>query len=187
MNNGVFVKIIENGRKHENIKLAVTERRWNYLVSGPNYHTTKFFAENVLAIEMNKTQILTNKSIHLGLSMLVLIKSVMYELWYHFAKSKFGEKVKPCYMDTYNFNVQVKTNDIYVDIAEDIETWLETSNYELDRPLRKGENKKVIRLRKGKLDGKMIQKITGLGEKTYSYLIDDGSKEKKQKEQNSVS
>ena len=71
---------------------------------------------------MNKTQILTNKSIHLGLSMLVLIKSVMYELWYHFAKSKFGEKLKPCYMDTYNFNVQVKTNDIYVDIAEDIET-----------------------------------------------------------------
>ena len=91
-------------------------------MSGPNYHTTKFFAENVLAIEMNKTQILTNKSIHLGLSMLVLIKSVMYELWYHSAKSKFGEKVKPCYMDTYNFNVQVKTNDIYVDIAEDIET-----------------------------------------------------------------
>ena len=106
---------------------------------------------------------------------------------YHFVKSKFGEKVKPCYTDTDSFSVQVKTNDICVDIAEDIETWLETSNYELDRPLRKGENKKVIRLRKGKLDGKMIQEIAGLGEKTYCYLIDDGSKEKKQKEQNSVS
>ena len=187
MKNGVLVKIKENGRKHENIKLVVTERRWNYSVSGPNYHTTKFLAENVLAIEMNKTQILTNKSIYLGLSMLVLIKSVMYELWYHFVKSKFGEKVKPCYMDTDSFNVQVKTNNIYVDIAEDIETWLETSNYELDRPLRKGENKNVIRLRKGKLDGKMIQKFAGLGEKTYSYLIDDGSKEKKQKKQNSAS
>ena len=61
MNNVVFGKNMRNVRKHRNIKLVTTERRKNYLVSGQNYHTTKFFTENLLAIEMRKTQILMNK------------------------------------------------------------------------------------------------------------------------------
>ena len=72
MNNGAFGKAIENLRKHENIKLVTTEWRRNYLVSEPNYHTTKFFPENLLAIEMRKTQILMNKPAYLGLSILDL-------------------------------------------------------------------------------------------------------------------
>ena len=61
MNNAVFGKTMENVRKHENIKLGKTEERRNCLVSEPNYHTTKFFTENLLAIEIRKTQILINK------------------------------------------------------------------------------------------------------------------------------
>ena len=67
MNNAVFGKAIENMRKHRNIKLVTTERRWNYVVSEPNYHTTKFSRENLLAIEMRKTYILMNKPVYLGL------------------------------------------------------------------------------------------------------------------------
>ena len=78
MNNGVFEKTMENARKHRNIKLVTTERRKNYLVLEPNYHTTRFFKENLLAIEMGKTQILMNKPVYLGLSILDLIKTVMY-------------------------------------------------------------------------------------------------------------
>ena len=52
MNNAVFVKTMENVRKHKDIKLVTTERRRNYLVSEPNYHTTKFFTEKLLAIEI---------------------------------------------------------------------------------------------------------------------------------------
>ena len=65
MNNAVFGKTMENVRKHRDIKLVTTERRRNYLVSEPNYHTTKFFTENVLAIEMKKKQryLLINLSI----------------------------------------------------------------------------------------------------------------------------
>ena len=55
MNNAVFGKTMENGRKNKDIKLVTTERRRNYLVSEPNYHTIKFFTENSLAIEMIKT------------------------------------------------------------------------------------------------------------------------------------
>ena len=80
MNNAVFGKTRENVRKHTNIQLLTTERRRNYLVSEPNFHTTKFFTENLLAIEMRKIQIILNKPVYLGLSVLDLSKYVMYEL-----------------------------------------------------------------------------------------------------------
>ena len=69
-------KTMENVRKHRDIKHVTTERRRNYLVSEPNYHTAKFFTENLLAIEMNKTQILMNKFVYLGLLLLYLSKTV---------------------------------------------------------------------------------------------------------------
>ena len=59
---------MENVRKHGNIKPVTTKLRKNYLVSEPNCHTTKFFTENLLTIEMRKTQILMNKLAYLGLS-----------------------------------------------------------------------------------------------------------------------
>ena len=65
MSNAAFGKTLENVRKHRNIKLKTIERRRNYSLSQPNYHTTKFFTENLLAIEMRKSQILVNKSVYL--------------------------------------------------------------------------------------------------------------------------
>ena len=100
MNNEVFGKTMENVRKHRDIKLVTTERRRNYLVSEPNYHTTKFFTENLLAIEIKKTEILINKPVYLGLSILELSKILMYEFWYDYVKPKYGEKTKLCNMDT---------------------------------------------------------------------------------------
>ena len=78
MNDAVFGKTMENVRKRRNIKLVTTERRRNYLVLEPNYHSTKFFIENLLAIEIRKTQLLMNKLVYLGLSILDLSKTVMY-------------------------------------------------------------------------------------------------------------
>ena len=98
MNNAVCERTMENVRKHRNIKLVTTEKR-NYLASEPNYHTTKFCTENLLAIEMRKTQILMNKPVYLGLSILDLSKTVMYEFWYDYVKPKYGENAQLCYMD----------------------------------------------------------------------------------------
>ena len=70
MNNAVFGKTMENVGKHRDIKLVTAERRRNYLVSEPNYHTTKSLTEKFLAIEMKKTEILMNKPVYLGLSIL---------------------------------------------------------------------------------------------------------------------
>ena len=126
MNNVVFGKTMKNVRKHRNIKYVATERRRNYLVSEPNYHTVKIFTETLLAIEMTKSQILINKSVYLGLSTLDLNKTVIYEFWYDYVQPKYGENAKLSYMDTDSFIVHVKTNDISKDIAEDIETRSDT-------------------------------------------------------------
>ena len=90
MNNAVFRKTMENVRKHRNIKLIATKRKRNYLVSQPNYHTTKFFTKNLLATEMRKTQILMNNPVCLGLSILDLSKTVMHEFQYDYVNPKYG-------------------------------------------------------------------------------------------------
>ena len=144
MNNTVFGKTRENVRKHN----KTTKRRRNYLVSEPHYHTTKFFTENLLAIEIKKAEILKNKPAYLGLSILKLSKIFVYEFCYDYAKPKFGEKAKLCYMDTDSFIVYTKTDDIYQDIVEDVETRFDTSNYELNRPLPKGKMKKLAKEQK---------------------------------------
>ena len=127
-----------------------------------------------------------NKPIYLGLSILELSKILMYELWYDYVKPKYGKKAKLCYMYPDSSIVYMKTDDIYKDIAEDVETRFNTLNYELkcnsiDRPLPKGKNKKVIGLMKDELGGKIITKFVGLRAKTYNYLIDDGNEDKKAK------
>ena len=139
MNNAVFEKNMEDVRKHRDIKLVAIERRRNYLLSEPNYHITKFFIKNLSAMEMKKTEILMNKPVCLGLSILELSKILMYELWYDYIKPKYGDNAKLCYMDTDSFIAYIKTDDIYKDITADVETRFDTPNYELHRPLPKGK------------------------------------------------
>ena len=105
MNNTVLGKLMENLRKHRDLKLVTIERRRNLLVSQTNFHTTKFFTENLLATEIRKTEILMNKPVYLGLSILELSKILMYEFWYNYAKAKYVVKSKLCYMDTDSFIV----------------------------------------------------------------------------------
>ena len=137
MNNAVSLKTMENVRKHKDIKLATTEKRRNCLVSELNYHTTTFFTENLLAIKIKKTEILMNKSVCLGISILELSKIIMYKFWYDLVKPKYGEKAKLCNIDTDSFIVYIKNIYIYKDIAEDVETRFDTSDYELERLLPK--------------------------------------------------
>ena len=90
-------------------------------------------------------------------------------------------------LDRDSFIVHVKTYSIYRNIAENVETRFDTSNFEIDRPLSKGKNKKAITLMKDELGGKVLKEFLGLKAKTYSYLKDNSDKAKKQKAQKSVS
>ena len=107
MNNSVFGKTMENLRMHRDIKLVTTDEKRNKLVSEPNYHTTKHFSENLLAIEMKKTKGKMNKPIYLGMSILDIRKMLMYKFWYDHFKPKYIDRAKLCYMDTDSFIIHI--------------------------------------------------------------------------------
>ena len=145
MNNAVFGKMMENIRKHRDIKLLTTDKKRSKLVSEPNYHTINLISEDLSIIEMKKTKAKMNKPIYLGLSILEISKILMYQFWYDYMKPKYDDNIKLCYMDTDSFIMNIKTNDFYKDIANDVEYKFDTSNYEVSRPLPMGKNKKSHR------------------------------------------
>ena len=93
MNNSVFGKAMENVRNHKDIKLVVTNETRKKLVSEPNYHSSKSFSDNLMAIEMKKTKVFMNKPIYLGQAILDISKTLMYEFWYDYLKPKYKDKV----------------------------------------------------------------------------------------------
>ena len=99
MNNAVFAKTMEIVRKHSDIKLVTTDKRRNQLASALNYHTTKYFSKNLMAIEMKKTKVKMNKPVYLGMSILNISKTIMHEFWYDCIRPKYQDKAKPWYMD----------------------------------------------------------------------------------------
>ena len=170
-----------NIRKHGEIKLVTTDKKRRKLVSEPNYHTINLISEDLSIIEMKKTKVKMNKPIYLGLSILEISKILMYEFWYDYIKPKYNDNVRLCYMDTDSFIMNIKTNDFYKDISDDVDNRFDTSNYEVKRPLLMGKNKKVIGLMKDELGGEIITEFVTLRAKTYSYLTDDSKEDKKAK------
>ena len=129
---------------------------------------------------MKKTKVKMNKPVYLGTSMLDISKTLMYEFWFDYIKPKYGDRARLCYMDTDSFVIHIATEDFYKDIANDVEKWFDTSdNDENDeRALPIGKNKKVIRLFKDDLGRKIMKLFVG---KTWVYLMDDNSENKKAK------
>ena len=122
-----------------------------------------------------------NKPVYLGLSILEISKTLMYEFWYDYMKPKYGDDVKLCYMDTDSFIMHIKTEDIYKDIANDVEKRFDTSIYKINIPLPTGKNKKVIALMKDELGGEIMTEFVVFRPKTDSCLTDDCKEDKKAK------
>ena len=183
MNNSVFGKTIENVRNHRDIKLVTTDERRRNLVSEPNYHRSKCFSKNLMAIEMRKTKIIMNKPVYLGQAILYISKTLMYEFWYDYLIPKYGDKVKLCYTDTDSFIIHAEIEDFYKDIANDVENWFVTSGYnkEDNRPLPIGKNKKVIGMFKDELDGGIMTENANARAKTCAYNYDKNKEKKKAK------
>ena len=117
MNNYVFGETMENVRKHRDIKLVAIDEKRNKLVVETNYHKTKSFSENLLVIEMKKTKLKINKLVYLGMSILDISKTLMYEFWYDYIKPKHRDRAKLSYMDADSFVIYIITEDIYEDIS----------------------------------------------------------------------
>ena len=181
MNKSVFGKLWRTKENTEALNFSQVKKEEIIWSQSQIITPEKVFTKNLLAIKTEKTQIVMNKPVYLGLTILDLNKILIYDFWYNYIISKYGEKGKLCYMVTASFIVHIKTEDIYKDIAEDVETRFGTSNYEIDRPLPMRKNKKVIGLMKDELSGKIMEKFVGLRPKTYSYLKDNIDKSEKVK------
>ena len=105
---------------------------------------------------MKKIKVKMNKPVYLGLSILGISETLMYEFRYDYVKPKYQNHAELCHMDTDSFIINIKTKYFYADIANDVEKRLDTSNYEVSRPLPKGKYNNVIGLMKDELGGKIM-------------------------------
>ena len=93
--------------------MATSDKRRKRLVSEPNYHSHKNFSEHLMAIEMKKTKVKMTKRRYLGMAILDISKSIMYEFRYDYIKSKYGDRAKLCYTDTDSFVIHIITEDFF--------------------------------------------------------------------------
>ena len=179
MNSSVFGKTMKIARNHRDIKLVTTNEQRYKLVSEPNYHTAKYISKNLLTTEMKQTEATINKPVYLGQEILGISKTLMYD----YIKPKYGDRAKLCYTDTESSVIYIETEDFQKDIANNVEKWFDTSNYDKNnkRLLPIGKIKKVIGLSKDELRGKTFTEFVALRAKTYAYLMEDGNEHKKAK------
>ena len=161
MNNCVFGKTIENIENRVDIKLVTDKNNARKLAAKPNYDHCTIFDENLVAIHMTKTKIYYNKPVYLGMCILDLSKTLMYDFHYNYIKSKYGNEAKLLYTDTDSLIYEIGTDDFYRDIAGDVEAWFDTSEFDASHPsgIVTGVNKKVIGMMKDEAGGKIIQEF----------------------------
>jgi len=146
MNNCVFGKTIQNIEKYVDIKLVSDKKTAIKFAVKPNYDRCTIFDENLIAIHMKRTKLLYNKPIYHGMCILDSSKNLVYDFHYNYIKSKYTNNVKLLFTDTDSLCYDIKTDDFYEDIINDVERLFDTSDYPKDHPsgIRTEGNKKVI-------------------------------------------
>ena len=181
MNNSVFGKTMENIRNRVNVKLVNTKEKLRKLVAKPNYKGRKILNENLVSVHMKKTSLTMNKPVYLGMCILDLSKTIMYDFHYNYIKTKYGEKAKLLFTDTDSLMYEIQTEDFYKDISGDVKNRFDTSDYPENHPsgIPTGINKKMLGMMKDEAGGKIIKEFVGLRAKLYSFIMDDGEENKK--------
>ena len=181
MNNSVFGKTMENIRNRVNVKLVNTQERLRKLTAKPNFRSCKIFSENLVSVHLKKTSLTMNKPVYLGMCILDLSKTIMYDFHYNYIKPKYENKAKLLFTDTDSFMYEIETEDFYKDISEDVKNRFDTSDYPENHPsgIPTGINKKVLGMFKDEAAGKIIKEFVGLRAKLYSYIMNNGDESKK--------
>ena len=182
MNNSVFGKTMENIRNRVDVKLVNTKEKLRKLIAKPNLKSPpKIFSENLVSVHMKKTSLTMNKPVYLGMCILDLSKTIMYDFHYNYIKPKYGDKAKLLFTDTDSFMYEIETEDFYKDISGDVKDRFDTSDYPENHPsgIPTGINKKVLGMMKDEAAGKIIKEFVGLRSKLYSFIMDDGGETKK--------
>ena len=171
---------MENIRNRVDIRLITNEDQAKKLISKPNYQHRTIFCENLTAYHMKKTKIFFNKPVYLGICILDLSKTLMYDYHYNYIKQKYASSAELLFTDTDSLMYEIPTEDFYKDIAPDIDQKFDTSNFEKDHisGIASVKNKKVIGMMKDEAGGKQITEFVGLRSKLYSFKFDEEEEKK---------
>ena len=182
MNNSVFGKTMENIRNRVDIKLVNNRKKAIELTRKLNYNSWTWFSENLVAIHMNRIKLYFNKPIYIGMSILDISKTLIFEFHYKYMIPKFKENQQLLFTDTDSLCYEIKNVDFYKEIKPDINSRFDTSD--LDKNNKFGfpqVNKKVLGLMKDEFGGKIALEFVGLRSKMYCLLIDSNDEIKKAK------
>ena len=176
MNNSVFGKTMENIRNIVDIKLVNDEEQAEKFSAKRN-----IFCEDLVAIHMKKTRLGFDKPVYLGMCILDLSKTLIYDFHYNYIRQKYEDKAKLLFTDTDSLMYEIQTEYFYKDISSDIERRFDTNDYPHDHPsgIPSGFNKKVHSMFKDEASGKVMDKFVGLRAKLYLYRMLEGEESKK--------
>lgn len=180
MSNAIYGKCVENVRKRVEIKL-VSHWRGRYgaksLISKPNFKKRTIFNKSLVAIEMEKTNIVVNKPIIVGVAILEISKTLMYNFHYDFMLKEHGsEKCQLLYTDTDSFLYSIQDRNIYETMKKHPERF-DTSDFATDNQFGiKLRNKKIPGLMKDENKGNIMSEFVGLRAKMYSIKVKEKAK-----------
>ena len=177
MNNSVYSKTMENLRKRVDVRLITDEKKLLKMTSKPTYVSSKIFNENLVAVHKIKETLTLNKPSYVGMSILDLSKTLMYDFHYNYIKNKYRNKSKLLFTDTDSLCYEIEANDVYKDFFNDRDKF-DFSEYDKNSKYFDDFNKKVIGKFKDETHGIPITEFIGLRSKMYSYIKDDDNENK---------
>ena len=172
MNNSVFGKTMENIRKRVDVRLVTSKEKLLKLASKPTYMSSKIFNENLVAVHKIKETLTLNRPAYIGMCILDLSKTLMYDFHYNYIKQKYGNKAKLLFTDTDSLTYEIETKDAYKDFFKD-KSKFDNSDYPEDNLFFNNINKKVIGKFKDEAAGVLVVEFVGLRSKMYSYVKDN--------------
>ena len=172
MNNSVFGKTMENIRKRVDVRLVTNEKKLLKMASKPTYVSSKIFNENLVAVHKIKETLTLNRPAYVGMCILDLSKTLMYDFHYNYIKEKYGDKAKLLFTDTDSLTYEIEAEDVYRDFWNDKDRF-DNSDYPESSPYFDKTNKKVIGKFKDEAAGIPITEFVGLRSKMYSYVKDN--------------
>jgi len=176
MNNSIFGKTLENKRKHKNVKLVTNARKLEKLVQQPNFETTIIINEKLVAVSMTKTSVKMDRPLYVGMTILDISKTHMYDFHYNKMVAFYGrENIGISYMDTDAFIYWIKTLDMYQDIRTFIyKDEFDFSDYPKNHPNYNENNKKVLGKFKDETNGVLLEELIALMSKLYAFNLYEG-------------
>ena len=172
MNNSVFGKCCENLRKRVDVRLVTDEKKLDELTSKPTYVSSKIFNENLMAVHKIKEALTLNRPAYVGMCILDLSKTLMYDFHYNYIEKKYGNRARLLFTDTDSLTYEIEAEDVYKDLWNDKDMF-DNSDYPENSPYYCNANKKVIGKFKDEACGIPITEFVGLKPKMYSYVKDN--------------